>query len=121
MTKTSKSRVVLVEDTYSEAELYTDFLRREPVEVTHVSNGRDAIETITEMVPDLVLLDLQLPDITGLDVLRDLRERGVPVTAVVVTAHGSINTAVEAMQAGAIDFVVKPSTRTGSRSRSGTR
>ncbi len=108
MTKTSKSRVVLVEDTYSEAELYTDFLRREPVEVTHVSNGRDAIETITEMVPDLVLLDLQLPDMTGLDVLRDLRERGVPVTAVVVTAHGSINTAVEAMQAGAIDFVVKP-------------
>ena len=78
--------------------------------------GGDAIETITELVPDLVLLDLQLPDMTGLDVLRTLGERGVPVTAVVVTAHGSINTAVEAMQAGRSTSSSNPSTRTACRS-----
>ena len=57
---------------------------------------------------DLVLLDLSMPDMDGLDVLSHMRTRGLDMPVVVQTARGSIDTAVQAMRAGAFDFVVKP-------------
>jgi DNA-binding NtrC family response regulator len=59
-------------------------------------------------MPDLVLLDLQMPKVGGIEVLRALRKEEINVPVIVITAHGSIETAVEAMKEGAYDFITKP-------------
>lgn len=104
----SKPRVLLIEDTVPLAKLYIEFLRGEPLEVVHVTRGGDALANAEERAPDAVVLDLKLPDMEGLDVLRRLRERDPGVSIVIITAHGSIDIAVEAMRLGAFDFIVKP-------------
>lgn len=103
-------KVLLVEDTVSLARTYIEYLKNGAYDVTHVETGKDAYAALTEGVPDAVLLDLVLPDADGLEILKNISERGLQTSVVVVTAHGSINTAVEAMRLGAFDFLVKPFT-----------
>jgi DNA-binding NtrC family response regulator len=100
--------ILLVEDTPSLARLYSQYLEGEGLTVSTVSTGKEALKELAEDLPDLVLLDLRLPDMDGLEILREIRSREMPCDVVVITAHGSINIAVEAMRAGAYDFLVKP-------------
>jgi len=76
--------------------------------VVGAADGEQAIEAIERGGVDLVLLDLQMPKLDGLGVLRKLRESGVDVPVIVLTAHGTIEAAVEAVQLGAFDFIEKP-------------
>ena len=108
MSASSKRRVLLIEDMVPLAKLYVEFLRGEPLDVRHVARGHDALKAAEAEPPDAVILDLKLPDIDGLDVLRRLRERDPGVSVVIITAHGSIDIAVQAMRLGAYDFIVKP-------------
>ncbi len=101
-------RILLVEDTTALARTYMGYLRDEPYEVEHVETGAAALDAAAAREPDLVLLDLKLPDCDGMEILRQLGERCVGLPVVVITAHGSIGVAVEAMRAGAADFLVKP-------------
>jgi DNA-binding response OmpR family regulator len=71
-------------------------------------NGEDAQEKIQKQAYDLVLLDLKMPGTNGMEVLKRLRDCGSPLKVVIITAHGSIDNAVEAMKLGAIDFIQKP-------------
>jgi len=103
-----RSNILLIEDTYSMASIYEEYLRQGPYDVRHCSTGRAALLEIAHNPPDAVLLDLRLPDMDGLDVLRHMKERRLQSAVVVITADGSINTAVEAMREGAHDFLVKP-------------
>jgi two-component system, repressor protein LuxO len=100
--------VLLVEDTLPIAGVYLEYLRREPVTVLHVETLAAAKAALVAQHPAAVLLDLELPDGNGLDLIAAARGGGVDAAFVVVTAHGSINSAVEAMRAGAQDFLVKP-------------
>jgi DNA-binding NtrC family response regulator len=100
--------ILLVEDTMSLARVYVEYLDRAGFATRHVETGAAALEAIERDRPPLVLLDLQLPDMHGMDILRAVEEREWTCAVVVITAHGSINLAVEAMQHGAYDFVVKP-------------
>jgi two-component system repressor protein LuxO len=101
-------RVLLVEDTASLAAVYLEYLRRGPWEVVHAATLADAERLAAERPPQGVLLDLRLPDGDGLGFLRRLKARQPDAAVVVITAHGSVATAVAAMQAGASDFLVKP-------------
>jgi two-component system repressor protein LuxO len=101
-------KVLIVEDTLSLATVYEHHLSRAGIETTHVETGQAALSKIRKGGISVVLLDLQLPDMNGLEVLATVREEQLPVTVVVVTSSGSIKTAVDAMQAGAYDFIVKP-------------
>nr|WP_307420722.1 sigma-54 dependent transcriptional regulator [Azospirillum rugosum] len=103
-------RILLIEDTAPLARLYMEFMRAEAYDVAHAETGRDALAAAEARPPDGVILDLKLPDMEGLDVLRILRERDPDVSVIVVTAHGSVGVAVEAMRCGAFDFLVKPFT-----------
>jgi two-component system repressor protein LuxO len=100
--------VLLVEDTRALAELYRSYLRDAPWSLAHAATAAEARAALAEGRADAVLLDLRLPDADGLDLLREIRagERAPPV--IVITANGSVATAVAAMQAGAADFLVKP-------------
>jgi two-component system repressor protein LuxO len=108
MTSSERQRLLLIEDTTSLARVYTEYLRKEPYDVTHVETGTDALAVLDRQLPDAVLLDLALPDMNGLEILKQIQSRQLPVSVVVITAHGSISNAVEAMRSGAYDFLVKP-------------
>ncbi|MDA8093781.1 MAG: sigma-54 dependent transcriptional regulator [Betaproteobacteria bacterium] len=77
-------------------------------EVVHAADGLEALDRFAEAPCDLVLTDLRMPKLDGLGLLRALRERGEGVPVVVLTAHGSVSSAVEAMKLGAIDYIIRP-------------
>lgn len=105
----SATKILLVEDQSALARTYQGFLRDEPYDVQHVDNGATALQAL-EDIPGAILLDLKLPDMNGFDILKVIGERGLTMPVVVITAHGSMQTAVDAMRAGAADFLVKPFT-----------
>ena len=100
--------ILLVEDSLPLARTYEEYLKADDFRVTSVTLGGAAIELLKKQDFTAAVFDVQLPDMTGIDVLRwVVREKpGFPV--VVITAHGSVNVAVEAMREGAVDFIVKP-------------
>ncbi|MGO1247541.1 MAG: sigma-54-dependent transcriptional regulator [Oceanisphaera sp.] len=100
--------VLLVEDTASLAALYQAYLQDEPLSLTVVSNGQEALEHIRQQPPDILLLDLMLPDMPGMDILQWLHNEHPNITTIVITAHGSVDVAVDAMRLGAHDFINKP-------------
>ena len=77
-------------------------------EVREAASGAEAIEVSRRTEHDLVLLDLSMPGLSGLDVLRALRGEGIASDVIVLTAHGSVQAAVEALRLGASDFLQKP-------------
>jgi two-component system repressor protein LuxO len=100
--------VLLVEDTRSLAEVYRAYLRAAPWTVVHAATAAEARALFATRRPAAVLLDLNLPDADGLDLLREFRARSPAPEVIVITAHGSVAVAVAAMKAGAADFLAKP-------------
>ena len=105
---TTKPRLLLVEDTPSILRLYHEVLKKLDVELIDAETGARALDVLAETIPDVVLLDVELPDINGIEILRRIRARNLPCAVIVVTAHGSVKIAVEAMREGAYDFIIKP-------------
>ncbi|CTQ54297.1 Regulatory protein LuxO [Roseibium album] len=101
-------KVLIVEDALPLATVYGHQLSRAGLDTLHVETGQEALTRLRKGGISVVLLDLQLPDMSGQEVMTAIRDQQLPVTVVVVTSSGSIKTAVEAMQAGAYDFLVKP-------------
>ncbi len=108
MATASERHVLLVEDTLPLARSYIEFLKSGNYRVDHVDTGRKALNFLKRTTPDLVLLDIKLPDMSGLEILHQLTDQGIACPIVVITAHGSIKLAVDAMREGAADFLVKP-------------
>lgn len=108
MNKKANPRLLLVEDSVALARVYQEYLKSMDVDVTHVIEGKAGLEHIKNDNPDVVLLDLNLPDMNGLELLERLKQMPQEPSVVVVTAMGTINTAVDAMRAGAFDFLQKP-------------
>ncbi len=104
----SPARILLVEDTQSQAELAKALLRDMGVEIRHAETAGRALADALANPPDAILLDLELPDFSGFELMQKLRAEGVEAAVIVVTANASVNTAVEAMRQGAVDFIVKP-------------
>jgi DNA-binding response OmpR family regulator len=99
--------VLLVEDERSIAEPFAEALRRAGFRTTVASTGREAIALAASCRPDVILLDLALPDLDGRDVCRHLRrESSVPI--IMVTASGTVTDRVVGLELGADDYVVKP-------------
>jgi len=101
------ARVLVVEDDTTVAEVVTRYLEREGFTVETVGDGRDALERADAQLPDLVVLDIMLPGIDGLEVCRRLRSRA-PVPIVMLTARGSEEDRVLGLELGADDYVSKP-------------
>ena len=102
-----KGRVLVVDDDLALAEMLGIVLRNEGLEVDHVADGPSAIGAFREYRPDLVLLDVMLPGIDGLEVCRQIRaESGVPI--VMLTAKTDTLDVVLGLESGADDYVVKP-------------
>ena len=100
--------LLLVDDDATFRRVLGGELARLGFRITDVESGTAAIAAAQRIEPDVVLLDLQLPDLDGLSVLRALREGNPASEVILLTGHGSIDTAIEAIRLGAFDYVAKP-------------
>ena len=108
----SAARVLIVEDTPTQAEVARALLRDLGHDIRIVESGGEAVQQGLSWRPDAILMDIELPDFSGFEAMRRLRAEGLETAIIVVTAHGSVNHAVEAMREGAVDFIVKPYAKT---------
>jgi two-component system response regulator AtoC len=103
-----KSVILLVDDQDTIRFFLEKTLTQEGYEALAAGTGNEAIELTKKNIPDLVLLDLKLPDMDGLEVLKRIKEIFPEICVVMITAFGEVDTAVAAMKNGAYDFVSKP-------------
>jgi len=101
-------RIIYVEDDAATARVVKAIAEREGFSLRILPSGKDFLRHLQEPPPDLCLMDLTLPDASGLDLLEKLRETHPGVPAVVITASDSVKDAVAAMKRGACDYVTKP-------------
>ena len=103
-----KSMILVVDDDELLRRVLADRLQFWGHSVDQAENGEAALQHASEQQYDLIMLDLQLPDISGIEVLSRLKESGCAADIVMLTAHGSVEAAVKAVKAGAADFLPKP-------------
>jgi len=102
-----KGSVLVVDDEFGPRESLRMILK--PIYDVHaVDNGQDAIDFICREKVDLVTLDLRMPGLSGVDVLREIKKIRADIEVVVITGYGTMNNAVEAFRLGAVDFIFKP-------------
>ncbi|MFO1161049.1 MAG: sigma-54 dependent transcriptional regulator [Reyranellaceae bacterium] len=104
----TRNRVLIVEDAPALAETYAAYLKAEDCVVEIVGSGTGAQKVLETAPPQLILLDVNLPDMNGIDLLRDLRKRALPTEVIIMTGQASVRLAVESMREGALDFLTKP-------------
>lgn len=105
-----KIRVLVVDDDDLLRRLVTEQLSRSDFDAAPAARGREAIEILRESDFDVVLLDIMMPDMTGLEALREIRKLEDPPEVVMLTADTSLSTGIEAMRHGAYDYLTKPAT-----------
>ena len=103
-----KRKILIVEDDITIARGLKDLLQSEDYTVSIVSNGRETVRKARTMQPDLVLLDIILPDITGLEVCRQIRAHGFVRPIIMLTSRGEQVDKIIGLDAGADDYVTKP-------------
>lgn len=103
-----KPKVLLVEDSLSLVVTYQEYLRAEAIDLITVNSGQEAKDVIAKTLPEVTLLDLKLPDIAGEDILHWIIKENLPTAVIIITAHGSVDIAVEMIHLGAQDFLQKP-------------
>ena len=103
-----KKRILVVDDDESLRWVTQAQLQQSGYEVNAAASGNEGLASIRQVPPDLVITDLMMPGMSGLDLLRKIRADYPEILVIVVTAFGTVETAVEAMKAGAYDYVTKP-------------
>src|SRR5690606_22246244 len=103
-----KPRILVVDDEESIREFLDIMLRKEGYEVTCAEDGQKAIDIFKKKTFDMVISDLQMPNVTGLELLKFVKDQAPDVVFMMITAFGTTETAVEAMKVGAYDYITKP-------------
>lgn len=101
-------RILIVDDEEVIRNSISLYLRREGYLVNVCATGEEGLRRIEELSPDLLLLDVKLPKLGGLDVLKRAKELKDDLIVIMITAYGSVESAVQAMKAGAYDYITKP-------------
>ncbi len=100
--------VLVVDDAAFMRMMIRDILSKEGYVIHEAVNGRDAIEKYEEIRPDLVTMDITMPEMSGIDALRAIRDKDPSARVLIVSAMGQQRMIVEALESGAMDFLVKP-------------
>ena len=102
------ARILVVDDEPDAVELLRDFLTGKGYEVSTAASGEEALKKVKKERPHLILLDIRMPGMNGLEVLRRVRQIDQEVGVIIVTAVNEEDTGREALKLGAFDFIVKP-------------
>lgn len=103
-----KARILIAEDEKPQRELLEGFLKKEGFEVEAVSNGREALLKLKDQMYDIAVLDYKMPDLDGFHTLKEIRRLYPDLPVVMMTAYGTVETAVASMKEGALDYLTKP-------------
>lgn len=103
-----KTKILIVDDELIMRESLAGWLERDGHEVTKTASGEEALKVLKNSRFDILLVDIKMEGMSGLDVLKQVRENDPEVSVVMITAYGSISTAIEAMKNGAYDYLLKP-------------
>ena len=101
-------RILIIDDEATLRQTLARILQRAGFEATTVSNGREGLAILSEQVFDLVYLDIRMPDMNGLDVLKTIHAQFPELPVILFTAQPDLHSAVEALRRGAIDYLMKP-------------
>src|SRR5205823_1457351 len=101
-------RLLVVDDEPNVARVLSTFFTREGWAVKSYNSPVEALAAAPEFDPDVVVTDLSMPEMTGVELLRKLRDGGQRAPLLVITAYGSVDSAVDAMKEGAFDYIAKP-------------
>ena len=104
----AKERILIVDDEKNIVSSLTSILSDEGYEVSMAGDGIEALELIQKDPPDLVILDIWLPGMDGIEVLKTLKSYNLGVEVLIMSGHGTIDTAIKATKLGAQDFIEKP-------------
>lgn len=104
----AQRRILIAEDNETSRRQIQQLLQGEKLAVDTVGNGAEALEALTSRHYSLVVTDMKMPKLSGLQLLEEVQKRRLPVGVIVMTAYGSIDEAVNAMRLGATDFLTKP-------------
>jgi EAL domain-containing protein (putative c-di-GMP-specific phosphodiesterase class I) len=103
-------RVLVVDDDEALLDIYADLLREAGYEVETARNGREALQRLDSQHPDVLLTDIRMPDTDGIQLLRAIRERDLDLPVLLATGSPTIETAVQAVELGALQYLLKPVT-----------
>ena len=101
-------RILIVEDEYSLADAVTAILKKEQYFVDAVYDGRDGLDYALSGIYDLILLDIMLPKMNGLDVLKEIRKNNISTPVMLLTAKSEIDDKIKGLDCGADDYLTKP-------------
>ncbi|KOA20849.1 alkaline phosphatase synthesis transcriptional regulatory protein PhoP [Clostridium homopropionicum DSM 5847] len=104
------NKILIVDDEKNIRLTLKKCLEDQQYEISIATNGEEGISKIKSEKFDLVMLDIKMPGLNGMQVLKEIRDKGINVNVIMMTAYGTIEKAVEAMKLGAIDFISKPFT-----------
>jgi len=103
-----KFKVLIIDDEDCIREVFSALLEEKDYRVEEADTGNGGIDIIRKFHPDIILLDMNLPDISGMEVLSFVKESNIPAEVIIITAYGTIKNAVEATRLGAYDYLQKP-------------
>jgi DNA-binding NtrC family response regulator len=102
------AKILIAEDEKSQRDLLEGFLRKEGFEVDAASNGREALLKLKDNIFDMALLDYKMPELDGFQTLQEIRRLYPDLPVIMMTAYGTVETAVASMKEGALDYLTKP-------------
>ena len=106
--QTGRKTILIVDDEERVRESVREVLSDEGYHVIDTADGASVLERISREKPALVLLDIWMPDIDGIELLKDIKKQSPNLNVVMISGHGNIHTAVTATKFGAFDFIEKP-------------
>ena len=108
MMKPVYGTILIADDDVDIRDILKDTLKSLGGTIVTAANGEECLDRVEASGPDLILLDIEMPIMNGLDVLKALKQRGNNAAVIMITAYGTIERAVQAMKEGAYDFITKP-------------
>jgi DNA-binding NtrC family response regulator len=103
-----KAKILIAEDEQNQRDLLAGFLKKEGFSVEAVANGKEALRKLEENFFDMALIDYKMPEFDGLQTLQEIRRLSPDLSVVMMTAYGTVETAVASMKEGALDYLTKP-------------
>jgi len=106
--KNKKKEILLVDDNVNVLTVLSDILKTMGYLVMEAKNAQEAMQAIDQKSPDLVILDLRMPETDGIQLMRSIKEKKQEIPIIIYSGYPSVRTAVEALKDGAVDYIAKP-------------